>query len=217
MSMCMALAVITNYLKGARRLLEETDIDRHTLDGALDKAGEQALRAGAIIRRLRDFVARGETERQLESLNRMVEEAAALAFIGARELGVGVRFDYDIKTDRVLADRVQIQQVIVNLIRKAIEAMSDGPRRDLKISVSRADQDAVVSVSDTGPGVAPEIIDNLFAAFVTTKRDGMGVGLSISRTIIESHGGRLWAEETPGGGATFRFTLKIVEGDQSLE
>lgn len=211
------LSAIANYLKGARRLLEETDIDRDTLDGALDKAGEQALRAGAIIRRLRDFVARGETERQVESLNRMVEEAAALAFIGARELGVGVRFDYDIKTDRVLADRVQIQQVIVNLIRNAIEAMSDGPRRDLKISVSRADQDAVVSVSDTGPGVAPEIIDNLFAAFVTTKRDGMGVGLSISRTIIESHGGRLWAEETPGGGATFRFTLKIVEGDQSFE
>lgn len=211
------LSAMANYLKGGRRLLEEPEIDREMLGGALDKAGEQALRAGAIIRRLRDFVARGETEKQVESLKRMVEEAAALALVGVRELGVGVRFGYDNEVDRVLADRVQVQQVIVNLVRNAVDAMEDSQRRELNISVGRLDDDALVTVSDTGPGIAPEIADNLFSPFMTTKRTGMGVGLSISRTIIEAHGGRLWVEPTEGGGATFKFTLKTVEGDLDLE
>lgn len=211
------LSALANYLKGGRRLLEEPEIDRELLGGALEKAGDQALRAGAIIRRLRDFVARGETEKQVESLNRMVEEAAALALVGVRELGVDVRFDYDSEVDRVLADRVQVQQVIVNLVRNAVDAMETAPRRELTISVGRLDDQALISVSDTGPGIAPEIADSLFAPFMTTKRNGMGVGLSISRTIIEAHGGRLWVEPTPGGGATFKFTLKIVEGDMDLE
>lgn len=147
----------------------------------------------------------------------MVEEAAALALVGVRELGVDVRFDYDSEVDRVLADRVQVQQVIVNLVRNAVDAMETAPRRELTISVGRLDDQALISVSDTGPGIAPEIADSLFAPFMTTKRNGMGVGLSISRTIIEAHGGRLWVEPTPGGGATFKFTLKIVEGDMDLE
>ena len=147
----------------------------------------------------------------------MIEEAAALALIGAREVGVDVRFEYDRAVDEVLADRVQVQQVIVNLIRNAVDALSGAPRRELTISVGRADDQAMVTVSDTGPGIAPEIADNLFAPFMTTKRDGMGVGLSISRTIIEAHGGRLWVEPTDGGGATFKFTLKTVEGDLDLE
>lgn len=211
------LSAMANYLKGGRRLLEESEIDRQMLGGALDKAGEQALRAGAIIRRLRDFVARGETEKHIESLNRMVEEAAALALVGVRELGVDVRFDFGGGVDRVLADRVQVQQVIVNLVRNAVDAMETSPRRELTISVGRQDDHALVTVSDTGPGIAPEIADNLFAPFMTTKRTGMGVGLSISRTIIEAHGGRLWVEPTEGGGATFKFTLKTVEGDLDLE
>lgn len=211
------LSAMANYLKGGRRLLDETDIDRDLLGGALDKAGEQALRAGAIIRRLRDFVARGETEKHIESLNRMVEEAAALALVGVRELGVEVRFDFDAGVDRVLADRVQVQQVIVNLVRNAVDAMEASPRRELNISVGRQDDQALVAVSDTGSGIAPEIAENLFSPFVTTKRTGMGVGLSISRTIIEAHGGRLWVEPTEGGGATFKFTLKSVEGDLDLE
>jgi two-component system sensor kinase FixL len=198
-------------------LLDEPEIDRALLGGALDKAGEQALRAGAIIRRLRDFVARGETEKHIESLKRMVEEAAALALVGVRELGVDVRFDYAAEVDRVLADRVQVQQVLVNLVRNAVDAMEDAERRELTISVGQLEDQALVTVSDTGPGIAPQIAENLFAPFMTTKRDGMGVGLSISRTIVEAHGGRLWVEETPGGGATFKFTLKTVEGDLDLE
>jgi two-component system sensor kinase FixL len=94
-----------------------------------------------------------------------------------------------------------------------LDALEDGPRRQLTITVGRSGEDALVVVSDTGPGIAPEIRDQLFAPFMTTKRTGMGVGLSISRTIIEAHGGRLWAEDTPGGGATFKFTLKTAEAD----
>lgn len=211
------LSAVANYLKGSKRLLQDPELDKALLEEALNKAGDQALRAGAIIRRLRDFVARGETERQVEDLNRMVEEAAALALVGVREIGVSVRLDYDPAVRLVLADRVQIQQVLVNLIRNAVDAMESLPRRDLTISVGRHDDLALVSVADTGAGIAPEIAENLFAPFMTTKRDGMGVGLSISRTIIEAHGGRLWAEDTQGGGATFKFTLKTVEGDPDLE
>ena len=212
------LSAIANYLKGGRRLLEDPGLDRALLSQALDKAGEQALRAGAIIRRLRDFVARGETEKAFESLKRLVEEAAALALIGARELGVDVRFHYDPDVDQVLVDRVQVQQVLVNLIRNAVDAMEDTSRRDLVISVGRLDDHALIAVADTGPGIAPAIADNLFSPFVTTKRTGMGVGLSISRTIIEAHGGHLWVEPTEGGGATFKFTLLTTEeGDLDLE
>lgn len=206
------LSAIANYLKGARRLAESEDLDRELLRDALAKANDQTLRAGDIIRRLRDFVARGETERAVESLQRLVEEAAALALVGARQIGVDVRFDYG-ADEEVLVDRVQVQQVVVNLVRNALDALETCPRRQLTITAGRLGEDALVVVSDTGPGIAPEIRDQLFAPFMTTKRTGMGVGLSISRTIIEAHGGRLWAEDTPGGGATFKFTLKTAEAD----
>jgi len=206
------LSAIANYLKGARRLAENEDLDRALLRDALTKANEQTLRAGDIIRRLRDFVARGETERAVESLHRLVEEAAALALVGARQIGVNVRFDYGADVE-VLVDRVQVQQVVVNLVRNALDALEGAPRRLLTITVDRLGEDALVVVSDTGPGIASQIRDQLFSPFMTTKRTGMGVGLSISRTIIEAHGGRLWAEDTSGGGATFKFTLKTAEAD----
>ena len=211
------LSAIANYLRGSVRLLANDPIPRERLSEALDKANEQTLRAGQIIRRLRDFVARGETERRVESLPKLIEEAGALALVGAKEHGVRVSFDLDPAADLVLADKVQVQQVILNLIRNAIDAMDASPRRELQIITRPApDHLAQVTVSDTGPGISPEVAEQLFQPFITTKRHGMGVGLSISRTIVEAHGGRIWVETTPGGGATFHFTLRSV-ADEELD
>lgn len=211
------LSAIANYIKGSRRLLDAGPVKVELLQGALEKAGEQALRAGQIIRRLRDFVSRGESERRVESLSKLVEEASALALVGAKEHGIQVRFQYDAKCDLVLADKVQVQQVLLNLMRNALEAMMETPRRQLLVKTEAAEDDMVmISVSDTGHGISAEVGQQLFTPFVTTKRHGMGVGLSISRTIIEAHGGRIWAEPNPGGGAVFRFTLRAVGEEVAL-
>jgi len=207
------LSAISNYLKGSRRVLGEmTDERSEVLRDALDKAADQAMRAGQIIRRLRDFVARGESERRVESITKLVEEASALALVGIKDLGVRVQFRFDPSVDLVLADRVQIQQVLLNLIRNAIDAMETADTRDLVVAVSPADDNQVeISVADTGSGIAPEIAGQLFQPFVTSKRHGMGVGLSISRAIVEAHGGHIWVEPNPGGGTIFFFTLVAVK------
>jgi two-component system, LuxR family, sensor kinase FixL len=203
------LAAISNYMKGSRRLLAATsDPNRSKIETALDRAAEQALRAGQIIRRLRDFVSRGESEKRVESLSKLIEEAGALGLTGAREQGVQLRFNLDPQHDLVLVDRVQIQQVLVNLFRNALEAMAQSARRELIASNTLAADDMIeVAVSDTGCGFKEDVKQNLFQTFFTTKETGMGVGLSISRSIIEAHGGSMWAEVNPSGGATFRFTL----------
>jgi two-component system sensor kinase FixL len=206
------LSAIANYMKGSRRLLENsTDKQSALLRDAMDKAAEQALRAGQIIRRLRDFVARGESERRVEGVKKLVEEASALALVGAKDQGVRVRFQFDPAVDLVLADKVQIQQVLLNLLRNAVEAMESAQTRELVISTaSGKDGMIAISVADTGSGIAPEVMPQLFQPFVTNKRHGMGVGLSISRTIVEAHGGQIDVEPNPAGGTVFRFTLRAV-------
>jgi len=210
------LSAIANYMKGSRRLLEgKSDEQSGMVRDAMDKAAEQSLRAGQIIRRLRDFVARGESERRVESIKKLVEEASALALVGAKDQGVRVLFRLDPAADLVLADKVQIQQVILNLIRNAIEAMEQADRRELVLSIVPAASGMIdVSVADTGSGIAEDIMPHLFQPFITSKRQGMGVGLSISRTIIEGHGGRIWAESNPGGGTVFHFTLRAVSEEE---
>lgn len=203
------LAAIANYMKGSRRLLASSaDPNAARIEGALDRAAEQALRAGDIIRRLRTFVSREESEKRVESVSKLIEEAGALGLSGAREQGVILRFNLDPDADQVLADRVQVQQVLVNLFRNALEAMAHSPHRELIASNRRAAEDMIeISVSDTGHGFSEDALAKLFTPFFTTKATGMGVGLSISRTIIEAHGGKMWAETNTSGGATFHLTL----------
>lgn len=203
------LSAIANYLTGAKRLLaRQPDATSQRVRVALDKAVAQALRSGDIIRRLREFVARGETSQRPESVAKLVEEASALALVGARQLGIRVVFDLNERVDQVLVNKVQIQQVALNLIRNAVEAMADSPRRELTVSSVPAPDGMVdISVADTGPGIAEEVAAKLFQPFNTTKAQGMGVGLSICRTIVEAHGGRIWAEPNPGGGTVFHLTV----------
>ena len=152
-----------------------------------------------------------KAEQRVESVKKLVEEASALALVGAKDQGVRVRFQFEPAADLVLADKVQIQQVLLNLMRNAIEAMETSDRRELVVGIATTKESLVtISVADTGAGIAPEMTSQLFQPFVTTKRHGMGVGLSISRTIVEAHGGQIWADANPGGGTVFRFTLRGV-------
>lgn len=211
------LSAIGNYLAGSKMLLSRDQNPNARVVDAIDRAAKESLRAGEIIRRLRDFVSRGETERRVESLPKMLEEASALALVGAKEHGIKVRYEIDPVVDLTLVDKVQIQQVILNLIRNAVDAMADAKseRRDLSIRVAPADEDmALVSFSDTGPGIRPDIAGQLFQPFVTSKRTGMGVGLSICRTIIEAHRGRIWVDSNAEGGATFNFTIPRMSEEE---
>ncbi|HEY0435442.1 MAG TPA: PAS domain S-box protein, partial [Phenylobacterium sp.] len=212
------LSAAASYVQGCRRLAAEEPVNAATITDGLTQAEGQLLRAGAIIRRLRDFASKGETERRIEGLPQLLEEAGALAMVGAKEQGVRLRFDVPANLPLVLADKVQIQQVILNLMRNAIEAMAESTPRDLTATARDCGADGMVqiSIADTGPGISEEIAGQLFQPFVTTKQKGMGVGLSISRTIVETHGGRIWAEPQPGGGTVLHFTLRaITEEDEA--
>lgn len=207
------LGAISLYAAACEGLLAEPGPVR--IDAARDAlaaAAGQAQRAGAIIRRLRDFVTRGETDRRFESVAELVGDACALALVGAQEQGVETRIDPGPPGLRVLADRVQIQQVLVNLIRNACEAMRGSARRSLAI-VAAPEVGGLIrlSVSDTGSGIAAAVSETLFLPFVTTKPTGMGVGLSVSRSIVQAHGGRFWVDGTATEGTTFHFTLPMAE------
>ena len=183
----------------------------------LQRAVAQAERAGDVIRRLRQFVTKGDTERRPENLNQLVEEALALALVGARQSGVRVTLDLDKTLPPVLADGVQIQQVVLNLVRNAIEAMEETDRRELTIATRSLPDGTEVTVADTGPGIAPELAERLFQPFVTTKHTGMGLGLSICREIVEAHHGKLVVVPRPEGGALFRVTLPIIRSEQDSD
>lgn len=213
------LAAIANYTQGCVRLLGQMDDALAArMREALEETARQSLRAGEIIRRLREFVTRGETEKAPQDIRKLVEEAGALALMGSRERGIRSVFDFAPGAELVTVDRVQIQQVLINLIRNAMEAMRDSERRELVVRTAMDGPERVlVEVSDTGPGISEEIEARLFQPFVTSKPGGMGIGLSISKRILEAHGGELTASRNGDGGATFRFTLPAAPVEDARE
>lgn len=200
------LAAVSNYLSAARLCLERDDTAKALL--AIQEAQAPLALTGQIVQRLRTFIEKRQVEHRVESLARIVDDAGVLALLGVRGDGVKVEIRLDPDVPTAFIDKVQIQQVLMNLIRNAREAMAGRPRRDLIITTRRgADNTVEISVADTGAGIAPDIRQRLFQPFVTSKLEGMGVGLSLCRTIIEAHGGSIWAEDNPGGGTVFRFTV----------
>ena len=209
------LSAIANYVQGSSRMMSRFEGDDAVrVQDALHETARQALRAGDIIRHLREFVTRGNTEKSPEDIKTLIEEAGALALVGARELGVKTVFELGGEKGMVLVDKVQIQQVLINLMRNAMEAMRDEERRELLVKVSNLPQDMIsVEVADTGSGIPDEIAPQLFQPFVTSKPSGMGIGLSISKRIIESHGGEISVTRNAAGGASFLFTLPALNED----
>ncbi|WP_395019672.1 sensor histidine kinase [Dongia sp.] len=214
------LTAVLNYVQAARRMLEDANMHMPPkATDAMDKAAAQAARASDIIRNLRSFIQKGESDRRLEDLNKVVAEAIALGLVGVRETGISVHLELSGEPLPAFVDKVQIQQVVFNLVRNSIEAMTEaGPPRRLRVTtgLSPAADDArmvAVVVEDSGPGLAPEIQSQLFQPFMTTKEKGMGLGLSICRSIVESHGGRIGAEPNGERGVSFRFTIPLAEQD----
>jgi two-component system sensor kinase FixL len=205
------LASITLFIDGSIALLGK-DYDG-PLTAPLTLAKAQSIRAGEIIRRLRSFVSGGEDMKRPERLSVIVDEACSLALLGARESGVTTEIVHNDTDLMVFVDSVQIEQVVVNLVRNAMDAMGGAHGATLRIETgSGADNMAMLSVSDNGPGISAAIADRVFEAFISTKGvKGMGIGLSICRTIIENHGGKIWADSDATTGATFRITLPTVD------
>jgi two-component system sensor kinase FixL len=206
------LTAIVNYLNTGLFIA----LEGYSEDGFVEaeemmrKASEQALRAGNIVRRLREFVGKDNGERTVERAERLVDAAIALALIDARSSGIAVNRREGADEARVEVDVVQIQQVLVNLLRNAVEAMRGGPSESGPgLTIATASKPGVVeiSVADNGPGIEPAMLGRLFEPFVTTKTKGLGMGLSVCRRLIEAHGGTIEAQSEPGCGATFRVTL----------
>ena len=211
------LGALTNYLHAAKRTLQNAGAEAMPRVGELmDKAVDQGLRAGAVIRRLREFIAKGETDQTKGSLKSLVQESLTLVLLTVKDKSVHIDVRLDPKLDVVIMDKVQIQQVIVNLLRNAVEALDGRDVREITVaSEAEGERHVAIEVSDTGAGVAPEILERLFQPFATTKPEGMGIGLSICRKIVESHGGRLTYHPNPRGGAVFRLSLLLAESRES--
>ena len=202
------LSAVANYLRAARTLIANLEIDEDDLIEAVSRAGDQAVRAGEIIRTMRDLATRGGTEQKPESLSAILAEIEFIVGLMVRDAGARVLYDLYQGPDIVMADRIQIQQLVVNLIRNAIDAVAKFPDREIKVSTKLdADGKLLTTVEDSGPGVDITVMGRVFQPLASTKPTGMGLGLSICRAIVENHGGRIWVEPSPLGGAAFSFVL----------
>ena len=187
------------------------------LRGAVSRAGEQAVRAGQIIQQLRGFVSRGDREKRIEAVSPLIKEAAELALLGTRQIGANIRVADSLEGAAVLADKIQIQQVLLNLLRNAVEAVADLEHPEVALVAEKQDGMVRISVVDNGPGLPDDVKARLFQPFVSTKKTGMGVGLSICHDIVVAHEGRLWAEPNPEGGTIFRVILPAAPGAEASD
>jgi len=202
------LMAIANIVQTAAELLKRGDLEmREPIIKALDDAGQETLRAGEILRRLRDFLSRGELEKTFEDACKLAEDAISFESALARYRSIHCTIECASDLTPILVDRVQIQQVILNLVKNAVQSI--GQNGTVTIAITPANTMVRFTVSDTGPGVPPARIGRLFDPFSTTKPEGMGLGLPICRSIIEAHGGMIWYETAPGGGAAFIFTIPL--------
>lgn len=205
------LTAITNYMAAGAALLSRADAPAvERLRSIMDRAAEQAVRAGQIIQRLRSFLSRGDSERRIEAVPPLIAEAVELASVGIKQRDVAIDVQADLPPVQVLADKIQIQQVLLNLLRNAVEAIAGQSIRKVAVGATVEADGIHISVGDNGPGLPDHVRDKLFQPFVSTKETGMGVGLSICNTIIKAHDGRIWAEENPGGGTIFRIALPLA-------
>jgi two-component system sensor kinase FixL len=210
------LTAAVNYLDAADALIEPLDPGTARLRDALGHAADSLYRAGQVVHHLRDAAAPGQVEHRIESLPQLVEEVSGLALVDSGGLGVDIHVRLDRSAEKVVADGLQVQQVLLNLIRNSLEAMGSSSTRELVITTQReADGYVRLTVSDSGPGLGEEVTARLFQPFATTKTDRLGMGLAVCRDIVEAHGGRIWTEPSSLGGTAFHFTL--VEADGSIE
>jgi two-component system sensor kinase FixL len=206
------LTAVANYVQASRSLLEAADESIIiSVREALAEAEGQVLRAGNIVRRLREIVAFGETKKKIEPVSEVIADSCLYGLVGAQAAGIASKVDLAPDPGPVYIDHVQIQQVLINLIRNAVEAMSPNGEGEVRIASRDNGKFVRIIIADNGPGLPPEVDERLFQAFVTTKTGKMGLSLSICRTIVEAHGGKIWHETSPGGGATFQFTLPHAE------
>ena len=200
------LTAIATYANACRRLVTVGDFTR--LATPLDRIVEQTSRAGEIVQRIRDFVKKSDALMRPEDMSHVIKEAIALTKTCVKDDGVTLEMQRVPTGLQAEIDKVQVQQVLFNLLRNGIEAMRGQPRPKIKVATKLAREGMIeISVADTGPGLADEVRAKLFQPFVTTKKDGMGIGLSVCKAIVESHAGRLWVDDNPGGGTIFRFTV----------
>jgi len=206
------LSAIATYAQASQRFLKQPEPDIAEVLAALEQINTQALRAGEVIRRLRNFVKNREVKREAVDCGRLLDDLRTLADTDARLHNIRLRIDVDDALPTVYADPIQLQQVVLNLVRNAIDAMADAPedRREVVLMTRLSGEGEIeITVADHGSGLAPEATEHLFNPFFTTKSGGTGLGLAISKSIVRAHGGRLWHTPNEGSGARFHFTLPV--------
>ena len=204
------LSAISGFVEASAALLERSSVDGPAkVREYMAQAVVQAQRAGDVVRRLREFTGRGDTERSVENINAVVEEICELAAVGSASDGIDLALNLAVDLPPVLIDHVQIQQVVFNLVRNSIEALSDREARTITVTTAPAGDMVEVAVGDNGPGLSSDVADRVFEPFVSTKPDGIGIGLSICRTIVEAHGGSIAIDTATRCGTLIRFTVPV--------